>query len=37
MTAFDAVAYFRDPAGEVHPVLLPATDARLACGHHPAE
>jgi hypothetical protein len=33
----DMTVYFKNAAGEVHPVLLPATDARLACGHHPAE
>jgi hypothetical protein len=37
MTAFDAVAYFRDAAGEVHAVRLPLSDARRACSNHPAE
>lgn len=29
--------YFRNAAGEVHPVKLPAVDAVLACRKHPHE
>jgi hypothetical protein len=29
--------YFRNAAGEVHPVRLPAVDAVLACRKHPHE
>jgi hypothetical protein len=37
MTAFDTTIYFKNSSGEVHPVRLPATDALLACRHHPVE
>jgi hypothetical protein len=30
-------AYFKDAAGEVHPVKLPAVDAVLTCRKHPHE
>jgi hypothetical protein len=29
--------YFRNAAGEVHPVRLPAIEAASACGRHPHE
>jgi hypothetical protein len=29
--------FFRNADGEVVPVTLPATDALLACRHHPVE
>jgi hypothetical protein len=31
------VAYFRNAAGEVHPVSLPALEAVTACHKHPHE
>ena len=31
------IVYFRNAAGEVHPVRLPPVDAVLACHHHPVE
>jgi hypothetical protein len=37
MTAFDTTIYFKNADGEVSPVRLPATDAALACAHHPHE
>jgi hypothetical protein len=29
--------FFRNAAGEVHPVRLPAIEAASACGRHPHE
>jgi hypothetical protein len=37
MTAFDTTIYFKNSDGEVVPVTLPLSDARLAIGHHPHE